>query len=397
MKTNKPLLTIFLVVFIDLMGFGLILPLLPFIAERFNATPQQIGLLAATYSFFQFIAGPILGRLSDRFGRKKLLILSQLGTFAGFCLLAVAHSLPLLFLSRIIDGITGGNISIAQAYIADVTDTNNRAKGMGLIGAAFGLGFIIGPSLGGLLSQHGYTLPAIVAAGVSLISVSLSALFLRETVRYSSTATASTPSFTPVFASLKDMELRDFTIMFFVLNMAFSSFQGIFALWAQARLHWDAQATGLLLGFVGLISVVAQLRILPLAIRHLGEWKTLRLGIPLMASGFLMLALAQSGSIVYLANFIIVLGNSFVGPTLQSLATKEVDKTQYGGVLGIFQSAGSLARIFGPIAAGFIYASHPSAPFIAGSLLVATTLFFLPKIDLKSHYNQTGIPIQKPQ
>ena len=150
---NKSLLTIFLIVFIDLLGFGIILPLLPYIAEKYSANPFQIGMLTATYSFFQLIAAPILGRLSDRYGRKKLLIISQFGSAVGYLILGLSGNLPLLFLSRIIDGITGGNISIAQAYIADVTTKENRARGMGMIGAAFGLGFIFGPAIGGFLSK----------------------------------------------------------------------------------------------------------------------------------------------------------------------------------------------------------------------------------------------------
>ena len=142
MKNNKMLLTIFLIVFIDILGFGIILPFIPFIAKKYLASPLIIGVLTATYSFFQFIFTPILGKLSDRYGRKKLLIISQFGSMIGYLILAFANNLPLIFLSRIIDGITGGNISIAQAYIADITTKENRAKGMGLIGAAFGLGFI---------------------------------------------------------------------------------------------------------------------------------------------------------------------------------------------------------------------------------------------------------------
>ena len=295
MLKDKPLLTIFLIVFIDLLGFGLILPLLPFIAEKFNATPQRIGLLAATYSLFQFISGPILGRLSDRFGRKKLLIISQLGTFLGFILLAFANSLPLLFLSRIIDGITGGNISIAQAYIADSTDKKNRTKGMGMIGAAFGLGFIIGPTLGGVLSRGGYMLPALVAAGISLLSIVVTSLFLKETMGKSANQNPDTQlSLSKMVNTLKDKKLQEYTLVFFLLNLAFSSMQGIFALWAQARFSWNAQSTGYLLGFVGLISVISQLKLLPFANKNFGELKTLKIGVPLMALGFIGMAMAPS-------------------------------------------------------------------------------------------------------
>jgi len=180
---SHALFTIFLIVFIDIFGFSLILPLLPFVAERFGASPLKIGLLGASYSFFQLLASPVLGFLSDRYGRKKILILSQLGSAAGFLLLGFAHSLPLIFLSRVVDGITGGNISVAQAYIADITTKKNRAKGMGIIGAAFGLGFLFGPAIGGLLSQNGFAIPALIAVFVSLFSTLTTALFLKETVK----------------------------------------------------------------------------------------------------------------------------------------------------------------------------------------------------------------------
>src|SRR3990167_2535264 len=179
---NKPLLTIFLIVFVDLLGFGIILPLLPYIAEKFKADPAQIGFLSATYSFFQLIATPILGRLSDRYGRKKLLIISQIGSTFGYLLLGLAHNLPLLFISRMVDGITGGNISIAQAYIADVTTKENRAKGMGMIGAAFGLGFIFGPAIGGFLGHHSVAAPFFFAAGLAAVNSVLVWLFLPESL-----------------------------------------------------------------------------------------------------------------------------------------------------------------------------------------------------------------------
>lgn len=182
MQKNKSLLTIFLIVFIDLLGFGIILPLLPFIAQKYLASSLTIGFLTATYSFFQFVFAPILGYLSDRFGRKKILIISQFGSMIGYFILAFANNLPLIFLSRVIDGVTGGNISIAQAYIADVTDKKNRAKGMGLVGAAFGLGFIFGPSIGGLLSKISYSVPAFLAGCFSLITILTTYFFLKETV-----------------------------------------------------------------------------------------------------------------------------------------------------------------------------------------------------------------------
>ncbi len=167
---RKLLFSILLVVFIDLLGFSLILPLLPYYAETFNASKFVTGLLIAVYALMQLIGAPILGRLSDRYGRRPILLISVFGTFIGFMLFGFATTLWMLFAARMLDGLTGGNLSVAQAYISDVTDAKNRAKGLGLIGAAFGIGFIIGPVTGGILSQYGYNVPAFVAAGLSLIN-----------------------------------------------------------------------------------------------------------------------------------------------------------------------------------------------------------------------------------
>lgn len=177
---DKPLFSIFLIVFIDMLGFGLILPLLPYYAETFGASDTVIGLLVASYAAAQLIGAPVLGRLSDRYGRRPVLLISLIGTMVGFIMLGVAKTLLVLFASRILDGITGGNISVAQAYITDVTDDENRARGLGMIGAAFGLGFIIGPASGGLLSQFGFSVPAFVAAGLVAINILLVAMWLPE-------------------------------------------------------------------------------------------------------------------------------------------------------------------------------------------------------------------------
>ncbi|OQY67309.1 hypothetical protein B6D29_02080 [Microgenomates bacterium UTCPR1] len=240
MKNKRSLITIFLVVFIDLLGFGLILPLLPYIAERFEASPLQIGLLTAVYSFFQLIASPILGRLSDRYGRKKLLIISQLGSAFGYLLLGLAGNLPLLFLSRIIDGITGGNISIAQAYIADVTTKKNRAQGMGLMGAAFGLGFIFGPAIGGALSKISYSTPAYFATAVSLLTVLTTIFFLKETINTKVAVKSPRTKFS--LAEFKRVlslyPIPMLIIVFFLTNTSFSTMQGTFALWTQKTFNF---------------------------------------------------------------------------------------------------------------------------------------------------------------
>lgn len=265
MRSNRSLFTIFLIVFIDLFGFGVILPLLPFIGEKYGANPFQIGLLAATYSLFQLISTPILGRLSDRFGRKKLLIISQAGSLVGYLLLGLANSLPLLFLSRLIDGATGGNISIAQAYIADVTNKENRARGMGLIGAAFGLGFIVGPAFGGLLSHFGFWAPAFAAAFISAVTIVSTFFFLPETVNIKEAEKNPHRKFNldEFLNIMKTYPIGLLITVFFVLNLAFSIMQGNFALWTQRAFNFGPTENGWMYGAIGVVAVITQLLILP--------------------------------------------------------------------------------------------------------------------------------------
>jgi len=259
---NKPLASIFLIVFIDMLGFGLILPLLPYYAETFGASDTVIGLLVPSYAAAQLIGAPILGRLSDRFGRRPVLLLSLAGTLLGFLLLGFAKTLFILFAARILDGLTGGNISVAQAYISDVTDAKNRAKGLGMIGAAFGLGFIIGPASGGLLSQWGYSVPAFAAAGLVTINLLMVALWLPEslTPEKRTALTEKKPSFS--LNALLDALKRPFTgpllITRFFFGLAFSIFQTIFALYALRRFNLGATETGFILTYVGVLSVIVQ-------------------------------------------------------------------------------------------------------------------------------------------
>lgn len=373
MNKNKAFITIFLVVFIDLLGFGIILPLLPFISERFGANPLTIGLLTATYSFFQLFASPILGKLSDQFGRKKLLIISQVGTAVGFLLLALSHNLPLLFLSRIIDGATGGNISIAQAYMADITIPETRAKGMGVLGAAFGLGFIFGPLLGGFLSQYSYALPAYVACGISLLTICFTVFFLKETVTEKYVTNPSKTyfySFREIRTIFSVGALRVLFIIFFVINLAFSLLQGNFALWTEKTFHYSAVQNGLLFTYIGILSVIIQLRVLPLVIQKIKEQQTLVSALFFMSIGFFALILFPNKQFVFVALFMFVLGNGLSNPSLQSLVTANSEPDQYGNILGLLHSIGSLGRIFGPIVGGTLFLLNgKDVPFLAGGIL----------------------------
>lgn len=373
---NSKLYTIFAIVFMDLLGFGLVLPLLPYIAESYHATPVVIGLLSGSYSLFQFIAGPILGRLSDRYGRKKLLILSQFGSVLGYILLGLAGSLPLLFLSRIIDGITGGNISIAQAYMADITNKQTRAKGMGLLGAAFGLGFMLGPALGGYLSRYGFATPAYFAAAVGLITTLMTIFYLEETVKVSTTTNSprTAMSLNKLLEVLRTYPIGLLIITFFLISLGFSGMQGTYALWAQATFNWGPTQVGNIFAYIGVLSILVQTQILPRAVKYFSETTLLKISLPILALGFILLSLSRALPLHLLANFFIVLGNSLAGPTLSALATESIEPTEYGETLGLLQSAGSLGRIAGPAIAGEIfYLYGKNTPFQISSLIFIIT------------------------
>src|SRR5256885_13605397 len=224
---RSPLLVIFITVFIDLVGFGIVIPVLPFYAEgtKFGATPREVGLLFASYSVMQLVFAPVLGRLSDKYGRRPVLLISLLGTSLGFLILGFASTLWMLFLGRIIDGISGGNISTAQAYIADVTTKEDRAKGMGILGAAFGLGFIFGPAIGGILSRWGINVPFLFAAGLALANAILLYFFLPETVTKDHPARVSAAGGGgrgPLTNSLTPPRLRCLLSIYFLFVVAFS-------------------------------------------------------------------------------------------------------------------------------------------------------------------------------
>ena len=376
---NKSLLTIFLIVFIDLLGFGIILPLLPYIAEKYSAGPFQIGMLTATYSFFQLIAAPILGRLSDRYGRKKLLVISQFGSAIGYLILGLSGNLPLLFLSRIIDGITGGNISIAQAYIADVTTKENRAKGMGIIGAAFGLGFIFGPAIGGFLSKFSYSAPAYFATVVSLLSVLATVFFLKETIDEKKAIKSPKTKF-----SLEEFKkvlsiypIGILIVTFFIVNLASSVQQGNFALWTQKTFNYGPAENGWLFAYIGVLAVIVQLKVLPFLTKIFNEKNILYISLFCMFLGLSLIPLVPLPNFLYVSLFFLPFGYGLSNPTIQALASENVPKEEYGETLGFLQSAGSLGRIIGPIIGGIIFQSlgKDNAFYFAGFITLVVLVY----------------------
>ncbi|MFN2501154.1 MAG: MFS transporter [Pyrinomonadaceae bacterium] len=359
---TTPLIIIFVTVFVDLIGFGMVIPILPFYAssEHFNATPFEVGLLFSVYSWMQFFFSPILGRLSDRYGRRPILFISLLGSALGYFVIGVAGSLALVFVGRIIGGITGGNISTAQAYIADVTTKENRAKGMGLFGAAFGLGFILGPALAGILSKYGIQLPFYYAAGLSLANAIALYFVLPESLKKTTdnTRSGAPGKIAAMFESLADPTFRMLSLIYFLLITAFSIMTYAFVFFTSFTFNYDAEQNGYLFAYVGLIAIVMQGAVFGAAAKRFGE-------APLAVFGCLMLTASlfampfSSPGVGGLAGLLVVsaflsFGNAFASPALASLASKNAGDHEQGRVMGVMQSGASLARAIGPTIGGVL-------------------------------------------
>ncbi len=378
---KSPLLPIFLIVFVDLLGFGLILPLLPFYAESFGASELVVGLLIASYSFMQFIGAPILGRLSDKWGRRPVLLLSQFGTFVGFIVLGVANTLLLLFVGRIIDGISGANLSTAQAYISDVTEEKDRAKSFGLIGAAFGLGFILGPAAGGWLASFGYQVPAFVAAGLSAMSMVLTYFLLPEPARRSNPASARRSfSITALKRVMTNPAVGSLLSIGFTFGIAFTMFQTSFALFAASRLGFTEQETGFMLAYVGVLSVIMQVVVVGRLVKRLGERQSLVISIAALALGLGLMSMAQTPLALIAIMPILSFGGGATTPVLTSLYSKSVAREEVGGLLGITTSVDSASRVIAPIVGNGLLAFNNALPALGGAALLMIPLFIAFKL-----------------
>ncbi len=354
----------------------MIIPILPLYAERFQANELQIGFLLASFSLMQFIASPILGWLSDRYGRRPVLLCSLLGSGLGYLLMASASSLFLLFAARIIAGISGASVGTASAYIADITPPEDRSKRIGLIGAAFGVGFVLGPAIGGILSRFSVIAPFWFAALLSLLNAITVVLVLPEPDRH---IAREKRSLTDIFRQAGSWRLGIITAVYFIAIAGFAMVTVIYPQVSNRRYSLNQSQISYIFVMMGFIGALIQGGGIGRLSKRFGDANLAVSGFALMSLSMLIMPLAHSVPLFLFFSAVLAIGNSLSQPTLNALASKSASASMQGRVLGAVQSAGSLGRVFGPIIAGFLLAGdHPrpafqygNTPFLVGGIIIA--------------------------
>jgi len=360
------LLPIFLIVLVDVFGMTLVIPLLAIYAESFHATPLQAMMLVSVYAGCQLVAGPIIGHTSDRVGRKPMLLISQLGTFIGFIVMARATSLWMLYLARILDGATAGNLSLAQAYISDHTEPGQRAKSFGLIGIAFGVGFFLGPSLTGYLSAaYSLNTPIYLAAVMSATSILCTATLLKggRESHHAFDDREKALQWKTYAKYFSRPGLRERLLQFLFFITSFSLFISGFALFAERRFSYQGRPfgpreIGYIFGYVGLLGIILQGGLIGRLVKWFGENTLVAAGFVALALGYFGLGLASSFTVLMIAGTLAAFGNGVIRPALTSLITQQAGRQEQGVVLGITQSLMSMASIVSPIVGGLLIERH---------------------------------------
>ncbi len=372
---SRPLVAIFITVLTNLIGFGIVIPLLPYYARSLGASPFVIGLLFASYSACQLLAAPVLGAWSDRWGRRPVLLLSLLGTTLSFVILALARTVDLLFVARIIDGLSGGNISTARAYIADVTPEEERARAFGLIGAAFGLGFIVGPALGGVLAHLSYAAPAWAAAGLTLGAAALAWFWLPETVHRVSASRG--PVWPALPHALRHPHLGRILTVDFLYWATAAVYQTTFALFVSHRFGFGPAQTGTLLALWGLVGVLVQVGLVGPVVRWVGERRALAWGLVVAGLGFGVAAASRTFPAFVLGTLPAAVGAGVSNPALVALLSRSARAEEQGVVQGVASTMEGLGRLVGPIwGNGALEAFGEGAAFGSAAVVMVLTGLF---------------------
>jgi DHA1 family tetracycline resistance protein-like MFS transporter len=371
---RKALFTIFMIILTDIIGFGIVIPLMPTISQNLGISGLALGMLTASYAIAQFIASPILGSLSDKYGRKPILIISKLGTVVAYIMLGLSHSYWLIILSRLIDGFTGGNIPAARAYISDVTTKEDRSKGMAIIGVAFGLGFILGPALGGIFFSlfHTVTAPALVGALLSFISLILTQLFLDESHRQNQVIHHRPFSLANFFGILRHPEIEQILLVQFFLMMVVSGYQSTITFFTDSVFKFNASQNSLLLIYLGVIGLFSQGYLVR---RSFGDnLKATKIGLVVMAIAISLISL--SPNYFFMAIFLALnsMGGAVVGVTLPTLLSTTSSTDPEGEIQGAYEGVGALGRVIGPAILGSFISIFPRQLFLISGL----SLLFVP-------------------
>lgn len=365
-----PLGIVFTTVVIDLIGFGIVVPILPLWAEDLGASATVIGFLAASYSAMQFIFAPLLGRLSDRYGRRPVILISLLGSAVSSFMIGFASSIILLFVARILNGISGASYSTAQAYVADITTKENRARGMGLIGAAFGIGFIIGPALGGLCALVDKRLPFFVSGALALANMAIAWKRLPETDRRPA---ASGGRLAFLRRAIADRTVGPLVVITFLGTFAFTGMETTFSLLGRRRFDFDLTKASLIFAFIGIVAAVLQGKLIGPIVDRMGERRVMNLGIVLTAAALGLLAVTTNVVALFPVAALLA-ASGLVFPTVTALVSKASSDDEQGAMLGVLASASGLARAIGPVAAGALFDWAIPAPYLVGAGLFALCL-----------------------
>ena len=371
------LFTLFAIVVIDLIGFGIVIPILPFYAKSFAADAATLGLLVTAYSGCQFLFAPLWGRLSDRFGRRPVMLATIAGTAASLALLGWAPSLAWLFAARLLSGAFGANISVASAYITDLTAEHERTKYMGFLGASFGVGFVLGPAIGGFLAPYGYSVPMWVAAGLAAVNAVFAFFTLAEPPRHVANAGEAGERLAGLFAPAGDPLRRRIMLLcaaVFVFTFAVSQLETLFAYFMMDRFSYDATQVALILVFMAFVMIAVQGGGLRVLLKRVGEPRLLQAGAILLVPSLAVVPFVPSVRWLLVPLAISAIGRAFCYPAMMGLIANAAPPHRRGAVMGTFQSSASLARVLGPFAAGFLYEWSRPAPFVAAGTLMLAVL-----------------------
>lgn len=375
---KRPLVPLLLTVFLDLLGFGIIIPLLPFFAMDLGAGPLAITALVAAYSLMQFLMAPIWGRLSDRYGRRPILLISITGSAVGLLMFGFATSYWALLASRVVHGAMNANIAVAQAYIADVTTPEKRAAGMGMFGAAVGMGFVFGPATGGLLGHYGPAIPAFVAASLAGINLALATALLPESRTGERPSRAWRLLDIPALRRAFRSSLGALLLVSLLFMIGFSAMEATFSLWSERALGWAERETGLLFTYIGVLIAIVQGGLIPPLRARFGERALARAGLLGLALGLGALPLATTLPLILLDTGILAVANGLLVPTLSALISFEGRVEEQGSVLGLHQSTSALGRVVGPLLGGWAFSALGIGwPFFLGGALMAACLLLL--------------------